>query len=59
VVCPPPAEAEGAWLVKTTDEACDARFIGPGGALLGFALLGTATSQRQTLVATVPALLPG
>ena len=59
VVCPPPAEAEGAWLVKTTDDACDARFIGPDGTLLGFALLGTATSQRQALVATVPALLPG
>ena len=59
VVCPPPAEAEGAWLVKTTDDACDARFIGPDGALLGFALLGAATSQRQALVATVPALLPG
>jgi rubredoxin---NAD+ reductase len=59
VVCPPPAEAEGAWLVKTTDDACDARFIGPDGALLGFALLGAATSLRQALVATVPALLPG
>ena len=59
VVCPPPAEAEGAWLVKTTDDACDARFIGPDGTLLGFALLGAATSQRQALVATVPALLPG
>ena len=59
VVCPPPAEAEGAWLVKTTDDACDARFIGLDGALLGFALLGAATTQRQTLVATVPALLPG
>ena len=59
VVCPPPADAEGAWLVKTTDDACDARFIGPDGTLLGFALLGTATAQRQALVATVPALLPG
>jgi rubredoxin---NAD+ reductase len=59
VVCPPPADAEGAWLVKITDDACDARFIGPDGALLGFALLGAATAQRQTLVATVPALLPG
>jgi rubredoxin-NAD+ reductase len=59
VVCPPPTEAEGSWLVTTTDDACDARFIGPDGALLGFALLGAATALRQTLVATVPALLPG
>jgi rubredoxin-NAD+ reductase len=59
VVCPPPAGAEGAWLVTSTDDACDARFIGLDGALLGFALLGTATAQRQALVSTVPALLPG
>jgi rubredoxin-NAD+ reductase len=59
VVCPPPADADGAWLVKTTADACDARFIGPDGTLLGFALLGAATSLRQALVATVPALLPG
>jgi rubredoxin---NAD+ reductase len=59
VVCPPPANAEGAWLVKSTDDACDARFVGADGSLLGFALLGTATSLRQSLVTTVPALLPG
>lgn len=59
VVCPPPMNAEGTWLVKTTDDACDARFIAADGTLLGFALLGTATSQRQALVATVPALMPG
>jgi rubredoxin-NAD+ reductase len=59
MVCPPPVEADGAWLVKTTDDACDARFIGPDGALLGFALLGAATAQRQALVAMVPPLLPG
>ena len=59
VVCPPAANAEGAWLVKTTDDACEARFIGGDGTLLGFALLGSATAQRQALVATVPALLPG
>ena len=58
VVCPPPIEAEGAWQVTTTDEACDARFVSADGVLLGFALLGTATTQRQALVATVPALLP-
>ncbi len=59
VVCPPPADAEGTWIVKTTDDGCDARFVADDGALLGFALLGTATSQRQALVAAVPALLPG
>jgi rubredoxin---NAD+ reductase len=58
VVCPPPNGAVGAWQVHTTDDACDARFIGADGTLLGFALLGAATSLRQSLVATVPALLP-
>jgi rubredoxin-NAD+ reductase len=58
VVCPPPIEAEGAWVVKTTDDACDARFVSASGALLGFALLGSATTLRQSLVAMVPALLP-
>ena len=59
VVCPPPAGAEGAWRVTTTDDACDARFVAADGSLRGFALLGTATALRQSLVATVPALLPG
>ena len=58
VVCPPPQGAPGAWVVNTTDDACDARYVRGDGVLLGFALLGTATSQRQALVATVPALLP-
>jgi rubredoxin---NAD+ reductase len=58
VVCPPPNDAVGAWQINTTDDACDARFIGVDGTLLGFALLGTATTLRQSLVATVPALLP-
>ena len=59
VVCPPPMEAEGAWQVALTDDACDARYVSADGVLLGFALLGAATSLRQALVATVPALLPG
>ena len=59
VVCPPPIQAEGTWQVTMTDEACDARFVSADGVLLGFALLGTATAQRQALVAKVPALLPG
>ena len=45
--------------MKTTADACDARFVGPDGTLRGFALLGTATTQRQALVATVPTLLAG
>jgi len=57
VVCPPPLDASGAWQVTLTNDACDARFMSGDGQLLGFALLGTATSQRQALVAQVPGLL--
>ena len=57
VVCPPPMNAAGAWSVSLSDDACDARFLSPDSALLGFALLGAATSQRQALAATVPGLL--
>lgn len=55
VVCPPPPDAAGEWQVKSTDEACEARFIGTDGKLLGFALLGTATSKKQAMAAEVPA----
>ncbi|MEO8152483.1 MAG: FAD-dependent oxidoreductase [Rhizobacter sp.] len=57
VVCPPPLDASGAWSVTLTDDACDARFLSGDGQLLGFALLGTATAQRQVLVGQVPGLL--
>jgi rubredoxin-NAD+ reductase len=57
VVCPPPLDASGAWSVTLTDDACDARFLSGDGQLLGFALLGTATTQRQALVMQVPGLL--
>jgi len=57
VVCPPPLDASGAWRVVLSDDGCEARFHSADGQLLGFALLGTATAQRQALVAQVPGLL--
>ena len=57
VVCPPPMAAVGEWQVNTTDDGCDARFIGPDGKVLGFALLGAATAQKQALAAQVVGLL--
>ena len=59
VVCPPPPGADGRWETTSTDEACDARFVGTDGKLLGFALLGTATSRKQALAAEVPAWFVG
>ncbi len=53
VVCPPAPHAVGTWQVSTDADGCDARFIGADGSTLGFALLGAATSQKQTLAAQV------
>ena len=58
VVCPPPADARGAWRVEAGDDALQARFTGEDGTLLGFALMGSATAQRQALAAQVPGFLP-
>ena len=57
VVCPPPAGAAGQWQVSQTDDAVEASFLGADGSLLGFALMGKATSQRQAWAARVPALI--
>ena len=57
VVCPPPLSAAGEWAVSATPEALEARFVGADGRLLGFALMGAATSQRQALAALVPGQL--
>lgn len=56
VVCPPPPNSVGTWTETLTDTGCDARFFSTDNKLLGFALLGTATTQRQTLAAQVPGL---
>jgi rubredoxin-NAD+ reductase len=55
VVCPPPPGAVGEWRVMSSADACEARFVRADGTLLGFALLGTATSKKQAWVAEVPA----
>jgi len=59
VVCPPPVSAQGEWVVTATDDALEARFTAVGNPeqLLGFALQGKATAQRQALAALVPAVL--
>ena len=57
VVGPPPLNAQGEWAVSGDAAACDARFVAADGQLLGFALLGGATSQKQALALLVPALI--
>ena len=60
VVCPPAMGAQGQWQVTEVEEGLEARFLGgtDGQQLLGFALQGKATAQRQALAAQVPATLP-
>ena len=57
VVCPPALQAQGEWVVTRSDDGCDARFLGADGGLLGFALLGSATAQKQALASQVPGLI--
>jgi rubredoxin-NAD+ reductase len=61
VVCPPiggdagaeRGEAQGVWQVELSADGCEAHFVAPDGSMLGFALLGAATSKKQALTTTV------
>jgi rubredoxin---NAD+ reductase len=57
VVCPPPAGANGEWVVAETEDALEARFLTDPMSqhMLGFVLQGKAVSQRQAWAAQVPA----
>ena len=59
VVSPPAKDAIGEWKTKPIDGGgLEARFESPNGQLLGFALLGSATTQRGALSKELPAILP-
>lgn len=57
IVCPPPQGRIGAWQEEVGAAGVRALFVGADGKLLGFALLGNATMERQTLAALMPAWL--
>jgi rubredoxin-NAD+ reductase len=57
VVCPPAPGAEGTWQCQSVTDGLEARFLGPAGELLGFALLGSATAQTKALAAQLPVVL--
>ena len=57
VVCPPPLAAVGSWTTELSADGCASHFIADDGTLLGFAVMGSATSQKQTLAARIAALL--
>jgi rubredoxin-NAD+ reductase len=58
VVCPPPPGAAGDWVCELADDGCETRFHSQDGVLLGFAVLGAATANKQSLAARVGGLLP-
>lgn len=57
VVCPPPPDAVGSWSSELSDDGCASHFSAADGTLLGFAVMGSATSQKQALAARIQALL--
>ncbi len=57
VVCPPPPNLAGEWQVQMNEAGVDARCVHADGRLLGFALLGEAIAQKQSLSSQVQPLL--
>ncbi len=57
VVSPPALGSEGEWAVERLADGIRARFVGADGALLGFALGGSAVAEKQALTKLLPATL--
>lgn len=56
VVCPPPLGAQGNWQVEANGQDVKALYVAADGALLGFALTGEATNEKQALAKLMPVL---
>jgi len=57
IVSPPAKGAAGQWKTNTVEGGLEARFESADGKLLGFVLMGAATSQRGALTKELPAIL--
>lgn len=57
IVSPPDAGKTGKWQVESDEEGVKALFQDDSGNLLGFALLGKATSEKNDLVTKLPPIL--
>lgn len=57
VVAPPEPGAQGEWQVEETAEGVKTIFLDGGGKLLGYALLGAATSEKNALTQQMPVSL--
>jgi len=58
VVSPPPPETSGYWQITEVNDGIRAEFRDHNNHLLGFALTGSATKDRQLLTNDLPPLLP-
>lgn len=57
VVSPPDAGKQGEWLVEEDENGVKALFQGAEGELLGYALLGVSTKEKNALAAQLPAVM--
>jgi rubredoxin-NAD+ reductase len=57
IVSPPAKGAEGYWKVDSIEGGLEARFESADGKLLGYVLMGAATSQRAALTKELPPIL--
>ncbi|MBU1690574.1 MAG: FAD-dependent oxidoreductase [Gammaproteobacteria bacterium] len=57
VVAPPELGAQGEWQVEDVDDGVRALFRSADGTLLGFALLGTVTAEKNALAAQLPPVM--
>ena len=56
-VCPPPAGSDGKWQASCDEDGVCALYYGAENTLLGFALTGKATAQKNALAQRIPAVL--
>ncbi len=57
IVSPPPLESSGSWSIKQLDDGIEGLFHNDQSELIGFALAGSATSQRANLTKLLPPIL--
>ena len=57
VVSPPAAGAQGEWAVEEDENGVKALYKTAEGKLLGYALLGAATKEKNALAAELPAVM--
>jgi rubredoxin-NAD+ reductase len=57
IVSPPPVGSSGSWSIKHIDGGMEGLFHNDQSELIGFALAGSATSQRATLTKLLPPIL--